>query len=258
LFVLGLRIGMIGGVGVSMSRFLMLRSSTSHTRASRSAVTAALLAPHAREALEAFGVRPARIALVSCSENVTFRVETASPEETFALRLHRSGYNTLGELLSERMWTRALREAGIQTPEDMTAPDGASFVAVGSGHETARLAGLTRWIHGDLLATRIERAAGPGDTLEALRGLGALTARLHDQTRAWRPPEGFSRRSLEVETLLSERTCCKQRRLRAAEACALIGRTAAASLKSWAIDSGTSGGAGGLAASRGKAMIVSP
>ena len=88
-----------------------------------SAEAAAMLAPHAREALEAFGVRPARIALVSCSENVTFRVETASPEETFALRLHRSGYNTLGELLSERMWTRALREAGIQTPEDMTAPD---------------------------------------------------------------------------------------------------------------------------------------
>jgi Ser/Thr protein kinase RdoA (MazF antagonist) len=168
-----------------------------------SAEAAAMLAPHAREALDAFGVRPARIALVSCSENVTFRVETASPEETFALRLHRSGYNTLGELLSERMWTRALREAGIQTPEDMTAPDGASFVAVGSGDETARLAGLTRWIHGDLLATRIERAAGPGDTLEALRGLGALTARLHDQTRAWRPPEGFSRRSLEVETLLA-------------------------------------------------------
>jgi Ser/Thr protein kinase RdoA (MazF antagonist) len=167
------------------------------------AEAAALFTPHAAEALEAFGVRPTRLELVSLSENVTFRVETTSPEETYALRLHRPGYNTRAELLSERMWTRALREAGIRTPEDMTAGNGDSFVAVGSGEETSRLAGLTRWIGGDLLSTRIERAVRADETLEALRGLGALTARLHDQTRAWRPPEGFSRRSLEVETLLA-------------------------------------------------------
>ena len=167
------------------------------------AEAAALFTPHAAEALEAFGVRPTRLELVSLSENVTFRVEITSPEETYALRLHRPGYNTCAELLSERMWTRALREAGIRTPEDMTTRDGDSFVAVGSGEETSRLAGLTRWIGGDLLSTRIERAVRADETLEALRGLGALTARLHDQTRAWRPPEGFSRRSLEVETLLA-------------------------------------------------------
>jgi Ser/Thr protein kinase RdoA (MazF antagonist) len=162
-----------------------------------------IFTPHAAEALEVFGVQPTRIELVSLSENVTFRVETRSPEETYALRLHRPGYNTRAELLSERMWTRALREAGIRTPEDMTAGNGDSFVAVGSGEETSRLAGLTRWISGDLLSIRIERAVRADETLEALRGLGALTARLHDQTRAWRPPEGFSRRSLEVQTLLA-------------------------------------------------------
>lgn len=167
------------------------------------AEAAALFTPHAAEALEAFGVQPTRIELVSLSENLTFRVETSSPEEIYALRLHRPGYNTHAELVSERIWTRALRKAGIRTPEDMTAGNGDSFVAVGSGEETSRLAGLTRWISGDLLSTRIERAVRADDTLEALRGLGALTARLHDQTRAWRPPEGFLRRSLEVETLLA-------------------------------------------------------
>ena len=66
------------------------------------AEAAALFTPHAAEALEAFGVRPTRLELVSLSENVTFRVETTSPEETYALRLHRPGYNTRAELLSER------------------------------------------------------------------------------------------------------------------------------------------------------------
>lgn len=166
------------------------------------AETAILFASHAAGALEAFGVRPTKLELVSLSENVTFRVGTASPEETFALRLHRPGYNSLAELLSERIWTRALREAGIQTPEDMTTPGGESFVRVGSGDETSRLAGLTRWIPGDLLSARIERAARADETLDALRGLGALTARLHNQTRAWQAPETFTRRTLEIAPLL--------------------------------------------------------
>jgi Ser/Thr protein kinase RdoA (MazF antagonist) len=166
---------------------------------------AARLAPHVREALKAFGLDGARADLVSVSENVTFRISHPEDASLYACRLHRPGYNTHADMLSERMWTRALREAGIGAPDDLTTPAGESFVEVGPPGGERRLAGLTRWLEGPLLS-QTSSDPSEADRLALFHQLGALTARLHRHARSWRPPPGFTRRSMEVEVWLSERS----------------------------------------------------
>ncbi|HLY78646.1 MAG TPA: hypothetical protein VKQ70_04690, partial [Caulobacteraceae bacterium] len=69
--------------------------------------------PAASQALKAFPIEPTGLELVALSENVTFRVTDRRDGAAYVLRLHRPGYHTLGELNSERIWTRALADAGI-------------------------------------------------------------------------------------------------------------------------------------------------
>ncbi|MEX0707538.1 MAG: hypothetical protein WD078_06195 [Woeseia sp.] len=61
--------------------------------------------PAAMKVLERFAVDPADIQLVSLSENVTYRVADRRSHNDYVLRLHRPGYNSIGALESERMWT---------------------------------------------------------------------------------------------------------------------------------------------------------
>src|SRR5258708_7094615 len=82
----------------------------------------------AREALAGFGVEPSALEQAARSENITFKVE--APGGPYALRLHRPGYNSLLELISERVWTRALSEAGFAVPVGVRASDGGGYVAV--------------------------------------------------------------------------------------------------------------------------------
>lgn len=159
----------------------------------------------AREALEHFPVAASDLRLVRQSENLTFRVNGEDPGEAWVLRLHRPGYNTLAELDSERLWTRALAAAGIAVPQAMRTRTGDNYVLVGiPGTGEQRYAGLTRWIEGTPLALRLEQDPGPEFRLRAFRWIGEMIARLHNQATAWQPPPGFTRRRLDVDGLLGE------------------------------------------------------
>ena len=89
----------------------------------RAAVEAAY-APAAHEALAEFGVVPIALELRHLAENVTFRVTGSNDTTAYVLRLHRPGYRTHEELVSERTWIRALDAAGIAVPSPVPAPDG--------------------------------------------------------------------------------------------------------------------------------------
>jgi Ser/Thr protein kinase RdoA (MazF antagonist) len=169
------------------------------------AAAADIFTPAARAALEAFPIAPGRVELVTVSENATFRVTDARDGLDYVLRLHRPGYHTAEELHSERVWTRALAEAGVAVPIPVLARDGRDYVrvpveALGEDHEV----GVTRWVEGELLEDRIE---GVDDValLERWFGeLGALVARMHNQSAAWRPPPGFSRHAVDRDGLLGD------------------------------------------------------
>src|SRR5436190_18703761 len=108
--------------------------------------------PAAQVALKSFPIDAGDLTLVSMAENVTFKV-TDREGGAYVLRLHRPGYHTLDELVSERAWIRALAEAGIDVPDAVAARDGRDYVAVtipATGEQ--RYAGMLRWTEGRLLS----------------------------------------------------------------------------------------------------------
>ncbi len=161
--------------------------------------------PAALEALKAFPVAPGSVELAALSENVTFRVTDAADGAQYVLRLHRPGYHTLAELESERVWTRALAEAGIGVPIGVSARDGRDYVSVEvAALDQRRFAGMARWTPGELLASVLEREDEPARSTAMFAELGAIAAALHNQSSAWRPPAGFTRHAVDAEGLMGE------------------------------------------------------
>ena len=168
-----------------------------------SARAEAVYAGAARQALDAFGIRPAALQFEHLSENVTFRVTDASDGARLVLRLHRPGYHDLAALRSERMWTRALRDAGIAAPQGVRSPAGEDYVCVpvpGAGED--RWAGLARWIEGEILADIVQAEADIAANARHFHQLGALIAALHRQASGWTPPAGFRRHALDADGLM--------------------------------------------------------
>lgn len=154
----------------------------------------------ARQALAAFGIEPRSIELAGRSENITLKVEADGGP--FALRLHRPGYNTLEELNAERVWTRALGQAGFAVPAGLTTADGRDYVAVTLEGGEVRQAGLAHWAQGQVLGKVIE---DEHLDLGAWFGrLGGIAADLHTHSAAWEPPAGFARRTLDADGLMGE------------------------------------------------------
>ena len=161
--------------------------------------------PAAVEALKAFPLEPAGLELVALSENVTFRVTDGRDGETYVLRLHRPGYHTLEELNSERVWTRALADAGIAVPIALPTRSGQDYVQVPVptlGQQ--RQAGMTRWIEGEVLADVLERGDDPEAQTRCFEQLGAIEAAMHNQSSGWRPPPGFARHAVDRDGLMGD------------------------------------------------------
>jgi Ser/Thr protein kinase RdoA (MazF antagonist) len=139
--------------------------------------------PFARAALEPFGIpADADIALLSLSENATYRIDDPAARRTAVLRVHRTGYHPPGAVASELAWLQALRrDEGLLTPAVYPAADGREVVDITIGDLT-RQAVLFEWLPG---------AEPAEDRLtEKFEVLGEICARMHRHSRAWqRPPE---------------------------------------------------------------------
>lgn len=160
--------------------------------------------PAARAALESFPIDAVDLTLVSLAENVTFKV-TDRAGSAYVLRLHRPGYHTLDELVSERAWIRGLAEAGIDVPSAVSARDGRDYVPVtirATGEQ--RFAGMLRWTEGRLLSHVLAETRDDRMVEDYFAQLGALTAAMHNQASAWRPPPGFKRHALDSDGLMGE------------------------------------------------------
>jgi Ser/Thr protein kinase RdoA (MazF antagonist) len=161
--------------------------------------------PAARAALNAFPIDAGELTLVSLAENVTFKVTDRRDGSAYVLRLHRPGYHTLDELISERGWIRALAEAGIDVPGPVSAGDGRDYVPVtiaATGEQ--RFAGLARWTEGRLLSEVLAETSDHKVVANYFAQLGALTASMHNQASAWPPPPGFKRHALDSDGLMGE------------------------------------------------------
>jgi Ser/Thr protein kinase RdoA (MazF antagonist) len=156
----------------------------------------------ARRALDHFPIKSVDVSLVARAENITFKVADEGGD-LYTLRLHRPAYHTLEELQSERLWTRALLQAGIHVPEPITTRDGRDYAAVdGPLLGQHRHASLSRWVPGELLMQLI-RDDTPRERLELyFQKLGGLIATMNNQAADWHPPAKFRRHALDEDGLM--------------------------------------------------------
>ena len=161
--------------------------------------------PAALKALESFAVEPDDLELVAHSENVTFRVSVENCDNDYVLRLHRPGYNTIEELDSERVWIRALNDAGVSVQESLLTRQGKYFELIdipGTGEQ--RHAGMTTWLDGTLLSHYLETSSDRVERKRIFHRIGEITASIHNQSTHWTEPQGFERRRVDLEGLLGE------------------------------------------------------
>jgi Ser/Thr protein kinase RdoA (MazF antagonist) len=148
----------------------------------------------AAAALARFGLPEATATLCNVSENHTYRVEDPASARAYALRVHRPGYRTPAQIESELQWVDALRGDGaVDTCVPVPAPGGERVLEVADEELGSRNVVLFEWLDG----------AEPDPEGEAVitgfRTLGAVSARMHAHTRAWRPPAGFDRPAWDYE-----------------------------------------------------------
>jgi len=143
----------------------------------------------AAAALPRFGLSPAATAsLWNVSENHTFRAEDPESGRGYALRVHRPGYRTAQQIESELDWLEALREDGaVDTCVPVAAPGGERVVEVSVDGVGRRNVVLFEWLPG------AEPDPEGDEVIAGFRLLGAVSARMHAHSRAWRPPAGFDR-----------------------------------------------------------------
>jgi Ser/Thr protein kinase RdoA (MazF antagonist) len=150
-----------------------------------SAGATGLLDALASRALAEYGSSGCSTTLLNVSENATFLVERAETGERTVLRVHRRGYHGEAQIASELAWLDALRdEAGLRTPRVVPASGGRRIVDLDPG-SAPRHAVMFEWLPGT--------EPPDHDLVAGFRTLGAITARMHDHSRAWRRPAGFDR-----------------------------------------------------------------
>ena len=161
--------------------------------------------PVAHRVLEQWGLAPAEVEFVHVMENVTFRAVRGG--EQYVLRFHRPGYNTLEEMVSERLWLRALAGAGLNVPRGVPTPDGREFVAVEVDGEE-RLVGVARWVEGkplDQLLAGTDDHSGENARIDrCFEAIGRLAAGVHNASSNWVPPPAFTRRAWDADGLVGE------------------------------------------------------
>jgi Ser/Thr protein kinase RdoA (MazF antagonist) len=154
----------------------------------------------ARRAAPQYGISPdCRLQLYPLTENWTFRLEPPSGDP-LVLRMYRPGGRSAVEIQSELAWMSAIRADGEQSlvPSVIPTLDGCQLL------EIVRDPPLERCF---CVAFSCVSGGEPADDELApwFPRLGALTARLHRQARAWTPPAWFKRPRWDVSTTLGER-----------------------------------------------------
>ena len=139
---------------------------------------------------------------LTMTENIVFKV-TDQSGRAYVLRLHRPGYHTLKELISEQRWATALLDAGLDVPVPRTTRSGQAYTLIDLGDEH-RYVGLLEWVDGVPMQTLIENTTDPGFMIQSFSMLGQIMAECHNQAVSWTLPEQFGRHSFDADGLMGE------------------------------------------------------
>ncbi len=151
----------------------------------------------AARAVEHWALDVREITLFAQRENAVYRV--INEDDThFALRLHRKGYQTDAALLSELHWMQHLKAVGIDVPDPIPTATGTLLT-----REDGYAVDLLSWLEGQPLG-RSSTPLEVADRNATFFAMGALMARVHATSDAWRPPDGFERSAWDLGGLIGE------------------------------------------------------
>lgn len=135
------------------------------------------------------------VSLVARRENTVYRAHKDGAD--YALRLHRPGYRTHAELLSELQWMEVLAQNGLAVPLPAPSTNGNLIEFLGDTPLS-----LLAWMSG--------APSGAGGRLDCenplgfAQTLGRSMARLHDISDGWSLPNGFTRPAWDLDGLLGD------------------------------------------------------
>jgi Ser/Thr protein kinase RdoA (MazF antagonist) len=159
----------------------------------------AALAELAAGALPTFGLSPdANLEVVTERENAVFRTDIG--EERYAVRVHRAGYHTDGELRSHATWAEALQKEGVVATAPVVRTTAGDVVAHAEHPAVPERRQVTvlGWVDGTSLAN------SPTPEVDQYAGVGALMAALHAHAIDWTPPAGFEAITWDADGLLGD------------------------------------------------------
>ncbi|WP_169313682.1 phosphotransferase enzyme family protein [Polymorphum gilvum] len=140
----------------------------------------------------------ADVKLLTISENATFHIDDTALGRSLVVRVHRPGYHSEAEILSELAWIEALRRDGVvATPRPIAARDGSLLQTFFDG-ETARHAVAFEFMSGREPDTETDLAKWYGK-------LGEINARLHRHSQAWTRPDQFIRKTWDFDRIIGDR-----------------------------------------------------
>ena len=159
----------------------------------------------ARSALEAWRLDSPEVSLVKYRENAVFSV-TTNDGGRWAMRVHRPGYRSREQILSEFQWIRCLDRDGIPVPQPLAAPDGRLVVeGTAPAVPEPRLCTLIAWVGGVSGGTLEGGVGGSEDEVRhAYRQVGRLAARIQEHGEAWTKPDDFVRPTWGIDELVGE------------------------------------------------------
>jgi Ser/Thr protein kinase RdoA (MazF antagonist) len=151
-----------------------------------------------RAALPRWGLGDAtHLALLTVSENATFRAQDAASRRDMVFRVHRPGYHTREEIAAELAWLAALDSDGVVATLTPIAQTHGELIADIDDAGTIRHVVAFEFLPGK----EPDEASGLAGWF---RELGAVSARLHAHSRAWTPPPGFIRKTWNFRTTLGD------------------------------------------------------
>lgn len=148
------------------------------------------------QALVQWGFSGATYVLAAARENAVYRVSHGA--QTYALRLHRVGYRTDAQLLSELQWMKAAGDGGLAVPAPVKSASG-EFLHHAEGIQID----ILQWLNGVTLEAAMVQAA-LSQQIALFERLGREMALLHQISDAWQPAPTFERVSWDRAGLVGE------------------------------------------------------
>jgi Ser/Thr protein kinase RdoA (MazF antagonist) len=134
-----------------------------------------------------------RVALLTVSENATFRADDPARDAPVILRVHRPGYHDRAEIESELDWIEALRAGGVAAiPRPLPVRSGGHIAGFDLDGQTREVVAF-EFMSG-------QEPAPDADLAHGFRQLGAISARLHGHAKGWARPAGFVRKTWSFDT----------------------------------------------------------